>query len=174
MTQEQPRPILGFLWPRPDPSAPVDEAYVQVRLIRVPSRGPLRIALLVAGTAGLTMLAGSALSAAIGTSWLLLFPVSGLIASFLVLLLRCWSVGTYVNDAGIAVQRLLGTDSVRWAQVREVMDESGLVIVTLRDGRRLGTHISRRSLVLIGRPEAYDMAKLAVQRWGEQRWGEQR
>ena len=101
-------------------------------------------------------------------------PVSGLIASFLVLLLRCWSVGTYVNDAGIAVQRLLGTDSVRWAQVREVMDESGLVIVTLRDGRRLGTHISRRSLDLIGRPEAYDMAKLAVQRWGEQRWGEQR
>ena len=98
MTEEQPRPILGFLWPRPDSSAPVDEAYVQVRLIRVPSRGPLRVALLVAGTAGLTMIAGSALSAAIGTSWLLLIPVSALLATFLVLLLRCWSVGTYVND----------------------------------------------------------------------------
>ncbi len=169
MTQEHPRPILGFLWPRPDPSAPVDEAYVQVRLVRVPTRGPLRIALLVTGTAGLTMLTGSALSAAIGTSWVLLFPVSALIATFLVLLLRCWSVGTYVNDAGIAVQRLLGTDSARWAQVRDVVDESGVVIVTLRDGRRFSTHISRRSLDLIGRAEAYDMAKLALQRWGEQR-----
>jgi hypothetical protein len=169
VNKEHPRPILGFLWPRPDPNAPVDEAYVQVRLIRVPSRGPLRIALLVAGTAGLTMLAGSALSAATGTSWLLLFPVSALLATFLVLLLRCWSVGTYVNDSGIAVQRLLGTDSARWAQIRDVMDESGLVIVTLRDGRPLRTHISRRSLDLIGRPEAYDMAKLALQRWGDQR-----
>ncbi|NQW71120.1 MAG: PH domain-containing protein [Actinobacteria bacterium] len=135
----------------------------------MPSRGPLRIALLVTGTAGLTMLTGSALSAAIGTSWVLLVPVSALIATFLVLLLRCWSVGTYVNDAGIAVHRLFRTDSARWPEVRDVMDESGSVIVTLRDGRRLSTHISRRSLDLIGRAEAYDMAKLALQRWGEQR-----
>ena len=169
MRQEHPRPIYGFLWPRADPRAPVDEGYVQVRLIRVPSRGPMRIILLVAGTVGLMMLTGSALSAAVGTSWLLLFPVSALIATYLVLLLRCWSVGTYVNDAGIAVQRLLGTDSARWAQVRDVMDESGLVIVTLRDGRRLRTHIDRRSLDLIGRAEQYDMAKLALQRWGEHR-----
>jgi hypothetical protein len=135
----------------------------------VPNRGPLRIALLVVGTAGLTMLTGSALSAAIGTSILLLIPVSALIATFLVLLLRCWSVGTYVNDAGIAVQRLLATDSARWAQIRDVMDESGVVIITLRDGRRIRTHISRRSPDLIGRAEAYDMAKLALQRWGDQR-----
>lgn len=169
MTQEHRRPIFGFLWPRADPNAPVDEQYVQVRLVRVPGRGPLRIAILVAATVGLTMLTGTALTAAIGTSWLLLFPVSALIATFLVLLLRGWSLGTYVNDAGIAVQRLFRTDSARWSEVRTVTDESGLVIVTLRDGRRLSTHISSRSLDLLGRAEQFDMAKLALQRWGEHR-----
>ena len=74
-----------------------------------------------------------------------------------------------VNDAGIAVQRLLRTDSARWSDVSEVMDESGLVIVTLRSGRRFSTHISRRSIDLLGRSEAYDMAKLSLQRWGEHR-----
>ena len=49
------------------------------------------------------------------------------------------------------------------------MDESGLVIVTLRSGRRFSTHISRRSIDLLGRSEAYDMAKLSLQRWGELR-----
>jgi hypothetical protein len=49
------------------------------------------------------------------------------------------------------------------------MDESGLVVVTLRDGRRIRTHIGRRSLDLVGRAEQYDMAKLALQRWGEHR-----
>lgn len=169
MTGEHPRPIFGFLWPQRDPNAPVDDAYEQVRLIRVPGRGPLRIAMLVSGTAGLTLLTGTAITAAIGTSWVLLVPVSALIATFLVLLLRAWSIGTYVNDAGIAVQRLLRTDSARWTDVSEVMDESGLVIVTLRSGRRFSTHISRRSLDLIGRAEAYDMAKLTLQRWGEHR-----
>lgn len=167
MNREHPRPIFGFLWPQPDPNAPVDDAYEQVRLVRVPGRGPLRIAMLVAATVGLTLLTGTALTAAIGTAWPLLIPVAALIATFLVLLLRSWSLGTYVNDAGIAVQRLLRTDSARWTDVSEVMDESGLVIVTLRSGRWFSTHISRRSLDLIGRAEAYDMAKLALQRWGE-------
>ena len=69
MNREHRRPIFGFLWPQPDPNAPVDDAYEQVRLARVPSRGPLRIAILVAGTVGLTLLTGTALTAAIGTSW---------------------------------------------------------------------------------------------------------
>ena len=169
MNRDHRRPIFGFLWPQPDPNAPVDDAYEQVRLVRVPGRGPLRIAILVAGTVGLTLLTGTALTAAIGTSWPLLIPVAALIATFLVLLLRSWSIGTYVNDAGIAVQRLLRTDSARWSDVSEVMDESGLVIVTLRSGRRFSTHISRRSIDLLGRSEAYDMAKLSLQRWGELR-----
>ena len=169
MNNDRHRPIFGFLWPQPDPNAPVDDKYEQVRLVRLPSRGPLRLALLVVGTIGLTVLTGTALTAAIGTSWPLLFPVSALIATFLVMLLRCWSIGTYVNDAGIAVQRLLRTDSARWTEVRDVVDESGLVIVTLRNGRRFSTHIGRRSLDLIGRAEAYDIAKLALQRWGEHR-----
>ena len=169
MSGEHPRPIFGFLWPQSDPNAPLDDAYRQVRLVRVPGRGPLRIALLIAATAGLTALTGSAITAAIGTSWPLLIPVSALIATFLVLLLRSWSIGTYVNDTGIVVQRLLGTSATRWADVREVMDESGHVVVTLRSGQRVSTHVSRRSLDLLGRAEAYDMAKITLQRWGEHR-----
>ena len=42
------KPIFGFLWPRPDPNAPVDGDYRQVRRVRVSPRGPIRLAGLVA------------------------------------------------------------------------------------------------------------------------------
>ena len=44
------KPIFGFLWPRPDPNAPVDEAYRQVRGVRVAPRGPIRLTALVIAT----------------------------------------------------------------------------------------------------------------------------
>jgi hypothetical protein len=43
------------------------------------------------------------------------------------------------------------------------------VIVRTRSGRAFDTTISLRSLDILGRREAYDMAKLALQRWGERR-----
>jgi hypothetical protein len=169
MSTEYRRPIFWFLWPQPDAHAPVDGDYVQERLVRIPERGPVRVLLLALTTAGLAILTGTSIMAAIGTSWLLLFPVSALIATFLVLTLRGWSVGTYVNDAGIAVQRLFGTRYAQWTEVRSVDDINGRVIVTLRDGQVITTHIARLSADLLGSRERYDMAKLALERWGVQR-----
>lgn len=167
MTTEFRRPIFWFLWPQPDPRAAVDGNFVQVRPVRIPGRGSIRVVLLGLVTAGIVILSGTAIMAAIATSWLLLIPVSALIATFLVLNLRAWSVGTYVNDAGIAVQRLLGTRNARWTQVQSVDDINGHVMVTLRDGQVFSTHIARFSTDLLGSSERYDIAKLALERWGE-------
>ena len=167
MSVDHPRPIFWFLWPQPDPNEPLDGDARQVRLIRIPGRGPLRVLLLASATIALAVVTGTAIMAAIGTSWLLLFPVSALIATFLVLLLRAWTIGTYVNDERLAVQRLFGTDAVRWNDVRNVVDGDGAVLVTMRSGHVIRTHISRRSIDILWSGEGFDAAKLALQRWGE-------
>lgn len=162
------RPIFGFLWPDRAPTA-LDGDYVQQRMIRVPSRSALALVVLAVASLLLVTLAGSAIIAAAGTNWLLVIPVALILATLTVLMLRAWTVGTYVNDAGIAVQRLLRTVSARWDDVAAVYEEGGRVIVRTRAGRAFDTTIARRSLDILGRHEAFDMAKLQLQHWGERR-----
>lgn len=164
MTQR--RPIFGFMWPDRAPAA-LDGDYVQERLIRVPARGVASLAALSLSTLLLVSVAASAIIAAAATSWLLVIPVSVILATATVLMLRAWTVGTYVNDAGIAVQRLLRTVSARWDDVDAVYEDAGRVIVRTHGGRAFDTTIALRSLDILGRHEAYDMAKLQLQRWGE-------
>ena len=162
------RPIFGFLWPDRTPAA-LDDDYVQERMIRIPTRGGLALAAPTVVTLLLVTLAASAIISAAGTSWVLVIPVSVILATLTVLVLRAWTVGTYVNDAGIAVQRLLRTVSARWSDVEAVYEEAGRVVVRTRGGRAFDTTIALRSLDILGRHEAYDMAKLQLQRWGERR-----
>jgi hypothetical protein len=166
MTQR--RPIFGFLWPDRTPTA-LDGDYVQERLIRIPTRSAVTLIVLMLASLLLVSLAGSAIIAAAATSWLLVIPVAVILATLTVLMLRAWTIGTYVNDAGIAVQRLLRTVAARWDDVEAVYEQDGRVIVRTRSGRAFDTTISLRSLDILGRREAYDMAKLALQRWGERR-----
>lgn len=166
MTQH--RPILGFLWPDRGPAA-VDGDYVQERMIRVPARGAATFTVLALASLLLVSVAASAIIAAASTSWLLVIPVSVILATLTVLMLRAWTVGTYVNDAGIAVQRLLRTVSARWDDVAAVYEEDARVIVRTRAGRAFETTIAKRSLDILGRNEAYDIARLQLQRWGERR-----
>ncbi len=164
---DQQRPLLGFLWPQPE--VPRDGDAVQSRLIRVPARGPARLALLVLASLGLVVVTASALLAAIGTTWWLVLPAAAVIATFWVLLLRAWTVGTYVNDLGVVDQRLLGVGAARWSAVSRVDDVDGRVVVTTRDGRVFETHVRLRSLDIWGRAERYDIAKTALRNWAEQR-----
>jgi len=162
------RPIFGFVRTG-RPAGPLDGAAEQIRMVRIPGRGPVHLLALLVASALLVSLAASAVLAAVATNWLLVIPVAVLIATFTVLMLRAWTVGTYVNDAGLAVQRLLRTVSARWRDVEAVVDSDGRVQVRTRGGRVFETTIARRSLDILGRDEAYDMAKLQLQRWGERR-----
>lgn len=160
------RPIFGFVWPTPDRR--VDEAAVQEKLIRIPARGVARLALLALASLACVMITAGAVVAAIGTHVLVLIPTAALLATFWVLVLRAWSVGTFVNDRGIIIVGLLRTQAARWIDIAQVVETDGRVQLRLRDGRVFDTHVGRHSLDLLGNAEGYDIARLALQRWGEQ------
>ena len=71
------KPIFGFLWPKPDPDAPVDGAYRQVRRVRISPRGPVRLAALVLGSIAVTMVAASLVMAALTTAFTVATVVGG-------------------------------------------------------------------------------------------------
>jgi hypothetical protein len=174
------KPIFGFLWPKPDPHAPVDGDYRQLRRVRVSPRGPIRIAALTLSAILLTIVTGLSIvaSASTGLSPVTLL-VSALAASTLVLVLRGWVVGTYVTDLGVTVETTWRHTAVPWTEVSGVVSESrrcpllGLPVpvpgersvLHLADGRILATHVYRTSPDLWLRPEAYDMARLRLERW---------
>jgi len=160
------RPIFGFLWP-PDPEDK-DSSATQRRLIRIPARGPIRLALLLLASVLLVMVSGSLILAGV-SNWIVLLPASFVIATFTLLLLRAWTIGTYVNDDGIVIQRLLRADVAPWRDVHALTtDSAGQVWVMLYTGQRYPTDIAPRSLDLFGRGEAYDMAHSRINRWFNQ------
>lgn len=174
------RPIFGFLWPKPDPDAPVDQAYSQTRTIRITPRGPLRVIGLVATTVATTIAAGSMIMAAISTSLSTLTVAGGaVVATLLVLSLRGWVVGTYVNDRGMVIETTWRQVTVPWTDVAAVTRmtvpcpflgvparwTAERVVVLVADGDPLPTHCYTTSPDLWGRPEAYDIAALLLARW---------
>lgn len=172
MTQQR-RPIFWFLWPRPDPRAPVDSDYVQRRPVRLTGRGPWRLALLIVGTVSLAATTGSAILAALVAPMTPgAFLGAALSATGLVLILRGWVVGTYVNDAGVRIDTLWRRRSVDWSAISSGPCEEtqvpllGLpvrvagrrIVLHLTDGTTAPTHVYTTSPDLLLRPEAFDMA----------------
>jgi hypothetical protein len=174
------RPIFGFLWPRPDPHAPLDAAAVQQRLVRVAPRGPVRILTLIIAT----LLSVFSTSAAVMTA--LSAPMSGaallasaVAATALYISLRGWVLGTYVNDHGIVLDTLVRRVRIPWNEVSEVhrarepvpllgmpLRTSGLRIsIETTRGERFGTHVYTSSPDLVGRPDAFDMATDRLENW---------
>jgi hypothetical protein len=177
MTQER-KPVFGFLWP--EHSGPVDADFHQVRRSRVTGRGPWRVVGLSVLSAGTVAVLGAALMAALSTGISLGSAVGAALAATLLLLtLRAWVVGTYVTDAGLSVERTWRRTSVPWDEVDAVVEEEGhqpllgspvpvpgqRCFVVLTDGTRLPTHVYTSSPDLWLRPEAYDMARLRLDRW---------
>lgn len=177
----QPRkPIFGFLWPTPDPAAPVDGDYRQVRLVRVTPRGPVRLAVLIVGSALVTVCAGTLVMAALTTPLTPLTVVGAAVTgTLLVLVLRGWVVGTFVNDDLVRVETTWRRIDCAWSSVATAADQEVAtpllgtplhvpgrrVTITTREGNRLPTHIYSTSPDLWLRPEAYDMARLRMARW---------
>lgn len=183
------RPIFWFLWPRPDPHAPLDAAYRQQRWIRVIRQGPWRLAFLVPfSLAVVTGLASVAVAAATAGSGGTIERIGVLAAVALVgglallLLSRAWVVGTYVNDGGARVSQTWRSTVVPWTAVVAVHRGPGRarllglplqrpavrVDLVLDDGTVLPTHVTSVSPDLLGRPEAFDIAALTLQRWWEE------
>ena len=157
------RPIFGFMWPK-DPERKDGQAQ-QRRLIRIPARGPLRVAGLIAATLALVMATGTLIGAGV-QHWVFLIMASAVIATFTVLVLRAWSVGTYVNDDGVVIQRMMRAEVAPWRDVQRVgVDPSGRVRVLLWSGQSYGTHIAPHNVDLIARDEAYRIAIARIERW---------
>lgn len=178
------KPIFGFLWPRPDPDAPVDAAYRQVRKVRITPRGPVRLAVLIVGSVGLTLATTSAILSGVVTGFSFATVIGAAVsASALALVLRGWVVGTFVTDVAVTVETTWRQSVVPWTAVRSVATEPARMpvlglpirvpgrrtVIHLGDGRVLPTHVYTASPDLWLRPEAFDMASLRLERWGTAR-----
>ena len=178
------KPIFGFLWPKPDPHAPVDGAYRQVRRVRITPRGPVRLATLLLGSVLLTIAASTIVMASLLTAVTLATVIGGaVVATAIVLLLRGWVVGTYVSDEAVTVETTWRRTTVPWGDVRAVTTQAGRApflglpvpvpstrsLVTTTDGRTLPTHVYSCSPDLWLRDEAFDMARLRLERWRDER-----
>ena len=163
MIAEPRRPVFWFLWP------PVHEAvdgdFRQERLLRIPSRGPWCLLLLVSCSIGCVMAGTLALLSARSMSLLQMLGVGAAMATCLIFLLRGWTAGTYVNDDGYAIRRLLTTVTGRWEAGQQISQIESRTFLVRRDGSKVRTHISTRSLDLWLRPAAYDAAANQFERW---------
>lgn len=180
--KESRRPIFWFLWPRIDPHAPTDERAVQMRLVRVAPRGPVRIGLLIAASIATVLLLVTAVLT-VTSSGITLGALLGsaLAATMLALSLRGWVVGTYVNDAGIVIETTFRRTSLPWEEIASItLDQraspllglplplrTSRVAIHLLDGQAMGTHVYGTSPDLCCRPDALDMAHLRLLNWWE-------
>ncbi len=174
------KPIFGFLWPKPDPDAPVDDAFVQVRPVRVVGRGPVRIVALGVLSAITVIGLGSALMSALVTGALVpTIVAAGVAATATFVLLRGWVVGTYVSDEAVRIETVLRRREVPWAEVASVDLVEGRCpflgtpiwvsgsrsMLRTRTGVMIATHVYSTSPDLWLRAEAFDMARLRLEHW---------
>lgn len=175
------KPIFGFLWPAGDPG-PLDEHAVQTRWIRICGRGPWRGAALIVLTAVVVTVVSGAIAVALTQpSWSTLTLSIIITAPLIALLARAWVAGTYVNDRGIKVSRVMRTETVPWRAVRDVITGPGsrwlatpvqvpgrrVVVHFLHDGapETLHTDIESASPDLWLRPQAFDAAADRLHTW---------
>ena len=176
------KPVFGFLWPKPDPNAPVDGAYRQVRRVRVtaartdPTRDPARRhGAVIAVTGASVMMAAltSVVSAATVIGAALARPRSSL-------MLRGWVVGTYVTDEAVTVETTWRRVTLPWTAVcaarpcavpralpgaRPFPSRRRGRVVTPRTAERWRPTSTHCSPDLWLRAEAFDMARLRLERW---------
>jgi hypothetical protein len=131
VTSSARKPIFGFIF-SPKPPTP---GAAQVTWMRIPARGPWRLALLIGSSSIVAAFLGTALVALAathtlegvilgGTTLLVMMPVVLIIA-------RGWVTGTYVNDTGVRVVRMWRSDFTPWSIV------TAIDIAETRWGQRL-------------------------------------
>jgi len=174
------KPLFGFLWPKPDPDAPVDGAYRQARPLRVCPRGLVRVALLLIATAVAVIGLGTAVMASLATGAIApTIVVAAVGATLVFLVLRGWIVGTYVSDDAVRIETVFGRHEVPWSTITSVdvvearcpmlgtpLRTHGrrVVLVTTQDAT-LMTHVYTTSPDILMRSEAFDVAASRLRNW---------
>lgn len=170
-------------WPE-KPPGPVDDAYVQKKWLRPYRPGPLRVGL------ALVIFAVTFYVSFAGLITVLTAPglLARLIAAFLTVAIagslalfgsRIMAAGVWVNDFGVRVYGLVRSEQIPWGSVADIRRVRGgtrllgspfrssgdTLWVVLVDGSDRETPVTNRGPDFLGRPEAYDMATGAVERW---------
>ena len=174
------KPLFGFLWPKPDPDAPVDAAYRQVRPLRVCSRGLVRLTLLVIATALIVIGLGTAVMASLATGAIApTIVVAAVGATLVFLVLRGWVVGTYVSDDAVRIETVFRRNEIPWTTIAsvDIVEEpcplmgtpvrvtGRRVVLTTTHTARLGTHVYTTSPDILMRSEAFDVAASRLRNW---------
>lgn len=166
------KPIFGAVWryPESDPQ----------RLQRVGRRGILRLAVLIPLTLSLvSLLAISVVYAATGIPLGEAMLIGIFLATFAILALRGWMLGTFVNGNGFKVVTFLRTTSGLWKSRYEVESESttwklagipiGIrsqrVVFVPPKGKRIPTHVYIGSADAIFTRERFDVLFQLLRRW---------
>jgi hypothetical protein len=110
------KPIFNFVWVRPL-STPSE----QVRYVRVGHRGIIRLSVLTVGTLALTAFASITIAYLVSTrDPLTSIFLAAILATLAVGIFRGWILGTYVNDHGIKIIRMVTTDAIPWTFIRGI------------------------------------------------------
>lgn len=149
-------PIFPW-WPRRPIDAPTGPE-------RIPARGPVPTGLLILATLAWVALAGSMVMAALGASLAVASIAGAILATSTLVLLRAWSRGTYVSDSGFCVRRAWSTRAGRWPEVTAVDVGPSQVVIECPAGR-IGTHVRRWSMDILGSREGYEAAADRLMRW---------
>ncbi|HUV47861.1 MAG TPA: hypothetical protein VMX11_02685 [Actinomycetes bacterium] len=166
------------LWPD-RPKGPVGAAFRQVTWIRPYRPGPLRVAVAIIGIFVTVVPAFLAFSVLLSpgpvTARLVYGGAFGLIATGLAITFaRFFAVGVYVNDAGVRILTMRAMAVHPWRLVTDVSTTPAKgrpegtgdrVVITVRDTGPVATPVHRRSPDFLGRPEQFQMASLAIERW---------
>lgn len=166
------KPIFGAVWRYPEPDLQ--------RLQRVGRRGFLRLTMLLPSTLLLvSLLAISIVYATTGIPLGEAVLIGFFLATFTVLVLRSWMLGTFVNGNGFKIVTLLRAKSGLWEHGYQVNKEfitwklAGLpigitsrrvVLSTTTEGP-ISTHIYMGSLDGIFTPERFDVLFHLLRRW---------
>ena len=183
MTTEPPRPLFGFLWPKRS-VGPLDDDARQERWLRVTPRGPWRLAFLIALSLVLLSLAAPAVLALLAAPSAYALAVVVLVGlPAVALIARGWAAGTYVNDTGVKVSRVLRTHFAPWPAIAVVRTENGsqwlgtplrsagdTLVLDTTGGETLSTTLSSASPDLWLRPHAWEAARDGLTQW----WRESR
>ncbi len=185
MTQrDQPRPS-GWVWfPRREYHGPLDANYVQHKWLRLYHPGPVRV--LVTGLCALATMLIAAISITLATQsrGLLAIGAVGLVSLAMLwgaatFTIRVLSGGVYVTDFGVRLLTLRSARVIPWVEIVDVrrVAESrrplGLlpkraaqsVLMVTKTGDDLDSHVNTVNADFLGRPEAYDIAALSLERW---------
>ena len=185
MTQrDQPRQS-GWVWfPRREYHGPLDTDYVQHKWLRLYRPGPVRV--FGTGLCGLAtmLIAALAITFATQSRGLVAIATVGLISLAMLwgaatFTIRVLTGGVYVTDFGVRLLTLRSARVLPWGDIVDVrrVAESrrplGLfpqraaqsVLMVMKTGDDLDSHVNTVNTDFLGRPEAYDIAALSLERW---------